>query len=43
MTDVLDVRKWPVINYSLYYRTTETHIRVLRIWDNRRDPNTLTV
>jgi len=37
-TDAKDVRIIIVRDYSVYYRIISTHIEVLSIWDNRRNP-----
>lgn len=34
-------RSWPVRDYSIFYREEQERIIILRIWDNRRDPDTL--
>jgi len=42
-TEMNDIRAWPVFDYSIYYRIEDQHVRILRIWDNRRDPESLSL
>jgi len=36
-----DLRQFPWRNYIVFYRATDRGLVVLRVWDSRRDPETL--
>lgn len=36
-----DLRQFPWRNYVVFYRATDHGLVVLRVWDSRRDPESL--
>ncbi|RJE71828.1 type II toxin-antitoxin system RelE/ParE family toxin [Reichenbachiella sp. MSK19-1] len=43
VSDFDDVRVKPVLNYLIFYQTTPKEIRILRVWDSRRNPDKLKI
>lgn len=39
MTDYQDIRAKTVGNYKLFYRTRESRIEIIRVWDTRQNPS----
>jgi len=42
-TDIEDVRMTVCGNYLLFYEIDEKYVKILTVWDSRRDPEELTL
>lgn len=42
-TDVLNVRQGVIGDFSMFYEVAPTEIYILRIWDNRQNPESLKI